>query len=114
MRAPKGEESTKKIESHVNLTEMVRGSDWLNYDEDKSLMTSSVCGEYYKEPASSVNLKGQTFLKGSTHFKISAIVDHERSVSHLKAASAFHTSKRRKKMRVMLMMKRRSSACIQS
>lgn len=42
----------------------------------------------------SVNLKGQTFLKGSTNFKISAIVDHERSVSHLKAASAFHASKR--------------------
>lgn len=57
-------------------------------------MTCSVCGEYYKEPTSSVNFKGQTFLKGSTNFKISAIVDHERSVSHLKVASAFHASKR--------------------
>lgn len=57
-------------------------------------MTCSVCGEYYKEPTSSVNFKGQTFLKGSTNFKISAIVDDERSLSHLKVASAFHASKR--------------------
>lgn len=72
----------------------LEGRDWLNYDEGKSLMTCSVCGEYYKGPTSSVNLKGQMFLKGSTNVKISAIVDHERSVSHLKEASAFYASKR--------------------
>lgn len=57
-------------------------------------MTCSVCGEYYKEPTSSVNLKGQMFLKGSTNFKVSAIVDHERSVSPESSHSAFHASKR--------------------
>lgn len=64
------------------------GHDWLTYDNEKGVMTCSVCIQNGNIQRTS-NLKGQNkFLEGCSNFRISTILDHETSTSHKAAVSA--------------------------
>jgi hypothetical protein len=69
------------------------GRDWLKFLNGR--MTCSVCIDYYgtHKQSEAENIRAvSTFICGSTNLKKSAIVDHETSRTHLKAADVKHAA----------------------
>lgn len=66
------------------------GRPWLVYSAETGTMTCSDCLGFFGTRGSipCVNLKNvNTFVTGSSNLKISTIIDHEKSASHMKATS---------------------------
>ena len=77
------------------------GRDWLVYDVNDNKMTCSLCSRYFSAtnaPKSQINLKNRNlFISGCSNFRLSSVIDHEKSKCHQDSITRQHAEVNPKK-----------------